>query len=319
MKVTILMAAFNGSRYIREQLDSICRQSYTDWELLVRDDRSQDNTLSILKEYELKDKRIRLITSGELYGSSVSNFSQLFDCAANIKESYFMFSDQDDIWHEDKIKVSVNYIQQIEQRMQDKSPVLVYGGFNFVDEHGAPIAKQVQMPEKLALTGLLTENHAYGCTMIFNRGLYEKVGHIPATAENHDYWIALVAAAFGTTALNPQKLINYRQHGQNASGTVERSSANSRIGRYIKNVNYLLPVLIRNFNMMKTFYVSYTGSFSSQQDQLIGGYIRTYQKNNFSLLAFLISNRIQKKGILQNLAHYYVLLHLRSKVVAAKA
>jgi glycosyltransferase involved in cell wall biosynthesis len=315
MMVTILMATFNGEKYLSEQLDSILAQTYQDWELVIRDDLSTDNTVSIIHQYVEADSRIKLLSTKGPHGSAAVNFSMLFDYACKLSSPYVMFADQDDIWKHNKVENSLQCIQQQEAQYASAQPILVYGALEYVDAAGNVIPQELKMPEALDVNILLTENHAYGCTMILNRPLVKRIGHIPETAENHDYWVALVACTQGKAILNPEKLILYRQHANNVSGNVHRNKLSSRIHRYIKRVDFLLPVFVKNYKMINSFYRIYKGALDQDTRQLIAGYIRAYKSDILSLVTFMAKNNFRKLGRLQTLAHYYTLLHLRRKVL----
>ena len=98
-KIEILMATYNGEKYIEEQIDSIINQTYTNWELLIRDDKSKDNTASIIEEYEKKDSRIKLLRDEKGNLGFVKNFEELLK---NSQKDFIMFSDQDDIGNQTK-------------------------------------------------------------------------------------------------------------------------------------------------------------------------------------------------------------------------
>jgi len=315
MMVTILMATFNGAKYISEQLDSILAQTYTDWELIIRDDLSTDQTLSIIWKYVEADSRIKLLPSTGPHGSAVQNFSMLFDYAVTLSTPYIMFADQDDVWKTNKVESSIAYIQRQESRTTSSYPILIYGALQYVDTKGHIIPQKLNMPAALNVRMLLTENHAYGCTMILNRALVQQIGHIPVTAENHDYWVALVACTLGNAVLNPEILISYRQHANNVSGNVHRNRLSSRMHRYIKKVDFLLPVFVKNFNMINAYYNIYRAALDSETRALIGEYITAYKSDVRSLMSFMVKNNIRKFGRLQTLAHYYTIVQLRRKVL----
>ncbi|WP_442589152.1 glycosyltransferase [Pedobacter sp. AW31-3R] len=315
MKVTIMMATFQGEHFIRQQLDSIISQTFTDWELLIRDDLSTDTTVDILKIYAARDRRIILMgTEGE-HGSAAINFSALFDLACMRKQSYLMFADQDDIWHPDKISSSVAFIQEKEFNEGKGFPVMIYSAFQYIDVNGRKIDQELNIPEKLDFKVLLNENHAYGCTMILNRALVDKVVHIPHSVENHDYWVSLVACAFGKAIFNPEKLIDYRQHNNNVSGNVEKRNLSSRLHRYVENKDFMFPVLSKNFKMIGLFYNTYLSSLKEKDSTLVSGYLYAFRKGTLSLIFFMIRNGMHKVGFMQTLAHYYVLIQLRNKIV----
>ena len=309
------MATFNGAKYLTEQLDSILAQSYHDWELIIRDDLSSDDTLAIVQKYVEADRRIRLLSAAGKHGSATINFSVLFDYARTLSTPYVMFADQDDIWKSDKIEDFLQFIQEQEQQLQASYPIMIYGAITYVDSTAKVIPQELKMPDALRFKILLTENHAYGCTMILNRALVEAIGHIPETAENHDYWVAMVACTLGKAVLNPKKLIDYRQHTSNVSGNVHRNRLSSRFNRYIKHMDFLLPVFVKNFRMVKSFYGIYKAELDETTRSLIAGYIKAYESGNFSLLYFMARNKFRKLGLLQTFAHYYTLSHLRRKVL----
>lgn len=312
------MATYNGAAYLQEQLESIINQTYTDWELWVRDDLSTDNTPELLAAYAAKDARIKVLDLPGKHGSAAINFSVLFNYTAQHTNGYIMFSDQDDIWLKDKVEKSLNYIKTLESHVRSDMPVLVYANFQFVAADGAIIDKDIPIPASLALKGMMTENHAYGCTMILNPALVKAVEHIPYSVENHDYWVALVAATFGTAIFNPEKLLHYRQHGNNVSGTVARSTANARLARYFKNTRLLLPELQIRYKMLSMFYTTYKDKFNTTERRLLKSYLDAFQKSSLRLLRVMLTNGIGKLGILQTLAHYYTLCRLRADILSDK-
>jgi len=315
MTVTILMATFNGAKYVEAQLDSILAQTHQDWALIIRDDLSTDQTPSIIQKYAEAESRIKVLSDNGQHGSATLNFSALFDYAYKHPAPYVMFADQDDIWHKNKVAHSLQFIQAQEQTASASQPILVYGALEYVDAKANVIHQELKMPPALDISMLLTGNHAYGCTMTLNRALVEQIIQIPETAENHDYWVALVACAFGKAVLNPEILISYRQHLDNASGNLHRSRLSSRYNRYVKRVDFLLPVFVNNYIMIQAFYRQYKGSLEGQVSQLISGYLKAYKSNPLSLMLFMARNRFRKLGRMQTLAHYYTVLQLRRKVL----
>ncbi len=124
MKIDILMATYNGERFLREQIDSILEQSFSDFRLLISDDLSKDNTREILNEYVKKDRRVIVFLQNKNLGT-VQNFEFLMQ---KVESKYFMFSDQDDIWQKDKIEKS---LEKIEETKSD----LVYTNLQVVDQN----------------------------------------------------------------------------------------------------------------------------------------------------------------------------------------
>ena len=123
-KIDILLATYNGEKYIKEQIDSILNQSYTNFNLIISDDSSTDSTVEILKEYEKKDERIKLIVQKENLGY-IKNFEYLL---TQVNSKYYMFSDQDDFWVNDKVLKSYN-------KLVKENLDLVFCDLEIVDEN----------------------------------------------------------------------------------------------------------------------------------------------------------------------------------------
>ena len=124
-KVAILMATYNGEKYLSEQIESIINQTFTDWVLYIHDDGSTDGTLEIIKKYvKIYPKKIILI-QGERTGGAKFNFFSLMD---KVTAEYIMFSDQDDWWLPDKINKTLEKCIKIENGQKD-TPVVVFTDF----------------------------------------------------------------------------------------------------------------------------------------------------------------------------------------------
>lgn len=107
--VAILMATYNGDKYIEEQIQSIINQTYKNWQLFIRDDGSSDETLKIIKNFTNIDHRIHKITDNLGNLGPCLNFNELIK--THLEYKYIMFADQDDVWLENKIMISVNKIK----------------------------------------------------------------------------------------------------------------------------------------------------------------------------------------------------------------
>ena len=106
-KVVVLLAAYNGEQFIKQQLDSILNQQYVDFSIIISIDKSTDSTLSIVNEYVKEYSNIHILPYGDCYGSAGKNFTRLL-CEVNLYPyQYISFADQDDIWLPDKLKRAV--------------------------------------------------------------------------------------------------------------------------------------------------------------------------------------------------------------------
>ena len=102
MKVAILLATYNGEKYLRAQLDSLYAQSYRDWKLYVNDDGSTDGTLTILQEYAQRYGNIDL----QVNEHSLRSLRNFMDLLRRAEADYYIFSDQDDVWMPEKVEKS---------------------------------------------------------------------------------------------------------------------------------------------------------------------------------------------------------------------
>lgn len=221
-KIDILLATYNGEKYLEAQLDSILNQTYSNFRLLISDDCSSDNTQKILKEYEKKDNRIQLFFQEKNLGV-MKNFEFLLK---NVKNDYYMFSDQDDIWKQEKIEKSL-------KKLLETNSDLVYTDLEVVDEN-----LNVTYPSYWKLKGIYNKikkynnfeslylnNFVTGCTMISKSKLIKDVLPLPNTSKYvlHDYWIPLIISQKGKIAYIEEPLIKYRQHKNNKIGSKKRS------------------------------------------------------------------------------------------------
>jgi glycosyltransferase involved in cell wall biosynthesis len=225
-KVLIFLATRNGEIFINEQIESIINQSFMDWVLLIRDDVSTDNTLSLLTKWCSTDSRIHLLDNlDELSGSALNNFSRLVSCRNKYQADYFCFCDQDDIWAADKLYKSLKALIEIENISGwKKLPALVHSDLEVVDRNLYTINRSFVKMMRLRPSNesmparLLSRNEVTGCTLLCNQALLDIASPIPNNVIMHDWWLALVAAYTGRVRFLDETLVHYRQHSQNVIG-----------------------------------------------------------------------------------------------------
>lgn len=230
--VSIALATFNGERYLEELLDSIEQQSYPNLELVIADDGSSDRTLSLLKDRQWKRPCRILRPAGRL--GVIGNFSRAIENAAG---KYIALADQDDYWKADKLTLLVACIESLESNARGCRPALVFSDIAVVDgglrELSGSLFEGGYSDKRCGrLADFLIINHVPGCAMLFNRALVEKSMPIPAGFKMHDWWLIMVAAAYGSIALVDRPLILYRQHGLNTVGAGAKKS--SRLDKLAK-------------------------------------------------------------------------------------
>ena len=232
-KIDILLATYNGSKYLHEQLDSILNQSYGNINVIIRDDGSSDNTVMIIKEYEEKDNRVKLLSDNLGNLGFVRNFGELMK---NSTSEYLMFSDQDDIWYNNKVETSYKRIKAIEEKNGKSCPILVHTNSKIMN---------YEIRTKSLFISDCAKNSSFensffnffvqGSTMIINKFL--KIESLPFSKEVylHDRYLHLITEFIGVRSYIDVPTMDYRQHSSNEIG------ASSNVIKKIKSKRYFNP------------------------------------------------------------------------------
>lgn len=218
--VQILLSTWNGERWLPELLASLSRQTFRDWQLLVRDDGSTDQTLKILLDWQAAnpDKVAGIIADGQNLGATRS-----FSLLAEISSApYLMFCDQDDVWFPEKIERQYARLHHLQETHGETTPLLVHSDLVVVDQDKNLLSLSFQelrgFHVKQEKQAYLLDNVVTGCATAFNRAAAQLAFPAPLHAMQHDRWLALVCAWFGHIGTIPYPLVLYRQHGQNLLG-----------------------------------------------------------------------------------------------------
>ncbi|MBL6904647.1 MAG: glycosyltransferase family 2 protein [Gammaproteobacteria bacterium] len=232
-KIAVLLSTYNGERFLGEQLNSLLAQSYSNFILVVRDDGSSDGTVAILEGYALANPgQIHLLPRDDENKGASGGFAFLIDyvlqnkTAIGLESAYMMFCDQDDTWFPDKIEKQVAAMIDAEADGDSAQAVLVHSDLEVVSEQNTVIAKsliryQGLEIERNSFENLVISNLVTGCTALINEALAAKALPIAANAIMHDWWLGLIAAAFGRIVYMDMPLVHYRQHGNNTIGAKE--------------------------------------------------------------------------------------------------
>ncbi len=221
LSVLILMAAYNGRRFIRSQIDSILAQTYENWTLFVQDDGSDDGTKEILAEYAARDPRIHLLENEGPHGA-YQNFHSLIRKAGQAEAfDCYMFADHDDVWLPGKIEFFVSRML----RYRKEVPVMLYADMSVIDEDGRTTAGSLDARFGLRLSGTWSrfyQHCVFGCNTIMNRALFAAVP--PADVNDrtigilsHDNYFAKYAALCGVVCYFPEITMGYRRYGTNVT------------------------------------------------------------------------------------------------------
>ena len=252
--IAVLLATYNGERFLREQIESLYAQTIKDWTIYVHDDGSTDGTKAILDEYVEKKDNFVVLDYPSQKGASNNFFSLL----KRVNASYFFFADQDDVWMSNKMEKCLVRMLQIEKSTISK-PVLVCCDACVTDEKLKVVSPSLwersgAYPEFLtnfnesAATPFVT-----GCTMLLNKAAKESVlWNVTEKSTMHDAFITLcVFKACGIVEPIRESLMYYRQHGENTLGAY--SKENSRLIYKLKHIKYVLKkdiALLRMLNAL---------------------------------------------------------------------
>ena len=245
--VAVLLAVYNGEKYLNEQIESILSQSFTDFKIIIRDDGSSDKSPAIIEYYCKKYPQKIFSLDGEPTGSAAKNFAALLNAC---DEDYIMFCDQDDVWLPNKIEKTLEAMKLAENG--EKTPTLVHTDLKVVDQKLNIISPsffnfQKLKQGKVTLPRLLVQNYVTGCTVMINRELKQKCGKIPPNCIMHDWWLALVAVIFGKLVCVEDATMLYRQHSDNQVGAQASHGVS-----YIKRKLATLDKVRENYNATYT-------------------------------------------------------------------
>ena len=211
-RVTILLSTYNGSKYLRYQLDSLYVQTYPDIQIWVRDDGSSDST-RVMLESEQAQGRLALLGGCDNLGPAKSFFELLKNAAAT-ETDYVAFCDQDDVWDPGKVARAVSMLTNVPAGM----PAMYCSRLELVDENLCHLA-YTESPRKIGFGNALVESVAVGCTMVLNRKAVDLIAkNLPDRVVIHDWWCYLVVSCLGEVVFDESAPIKYRQHEANTIG-----------------------------------------------------------------------------------------------------
>lgn len=215
--IAVLMCSHFGERFIESQLDTIFKQTRTDWRLWISDDHSSDRTLEILEAYRKNwgDERLS-IRLGPGRGFC-ANFLSL-TCAPDIGARYYAYADQDDLWDEDKLATGARWLDSI----APDTPALYCARTRIIDEAGRLRGHSPLFSRSEGFRNALVQSIAGGNTMMFNnpaRRLLMEAGS-EIDVQTHDWWAYIVVTACGGRVYyDPRATVGYRQHPDNLVGS----------------------------------------------------------------------------------------------------
>lgn len=253
-RIAILLATYNGGKYLQEQIDSILTQSNTDWTLYIQDDGSTDATREVIsRAAENHSDQIVFTDIGLTAQGCCCNFMSLLN---RVESQYYMFCDQDDVWLPEKIELSVARMRELEDKYSGNTPILIHTDRSFVDQNlklkrqseWNPGNQDIQTLKR-KIEGLETSNIlaiysiCAGNTMLFNRAA-KQVSFPFLNIRMHDSTLAMkVSNCHGVISAVYEPTVLYRIHENQTCGVRD---------------NRLLPKLLR---LPRTFSANMMGYY----------------------------------------------------------
>lgn len=298
-KVDILLATYNGENFLRKQLDSILQQSFEDFQIIIRDDLSKDNSLKIIDEYKKKyvDK-IKVLDSNENLGAT-QNFNALLEAST---APFVFFSDQDDVWQKDKLEKSFKLL-----KTNENIPCMVFSDLGLIDENDQSISASLYKreninPYRTKTNQLLMQNVPYGCTIGINSKLKEKITPIPKEALLHDHWIALSASLLGSIFFIEKPTIQHRIHSKNTSRaeSIHRKEQDKSLSSKLQNSNFN-HYLSKQCEQAEMLLTRFGDEITDTQRQLLLDFVQLKNTKGFERKYLILKNKFFKHKLIPTL------------------
>ncbi|MGI1690923.1 glycosyltransferase family 2 protein [Thermoanaerobacter uzonensis] len=306
--VDIILSTYNGKYYLVQQIESILNQTYKKWQLLIRDDGSSEETMEIISKYvdNFPEKIYLIPDEGNHLGSCLS----YLELIKHTTSGYIMFCDQDDIWLPNKIKLMLKKMKDMEEIYKNE-PILIHTDLKVVDEELNLISDSFWKYQRLNpnvkdLNKILVQNNVTGCTIMINQKFRELLNVIPTNAIMHDWWLNLIASAFGVIGYVKDSTVLYRQHEKNEVGAKKYSL--SFILSLIFKLKKLLSSIEKIINQGKDFYSIYGNMLTKGQKEVVYNFITLLEVGRFRRIYRIFKYKFFKYGFLRNLGFIIVML-----------
>lgn len=303
-KIAVLLCTYNGTKYIRKQIDSIINQTEVNWTIFASDDGSTDDTVAILSEYQSRLGKDRFIIIKGPGKGFAWNFINLLEASGN-EYSHYAFSDQDDEWHTDKLARGLLYLDKIAAEI----PAVHCGRTLLVDENDKEIGYSPLFQKTPSFKNALIQSIAGGNTMMLNNSARSIIIKTPRWYEivSHDWWIyILITGCDGKVFYDEKPTINYRQHtdnivGSNMSwlGRIQRISGllDGKFRMWIqKNLDAMaamdIPLSKENKSVLALFSRARNASFVERV--LIFWKLKMYRQTLFGTIALFVAIILKK-------------------------
>ncbi|MCR4717369.1 MAG: glycosyltransferase family 2 protein [Lachnospiraceae bacterium] len=277
---TILMATYNGEKYVIDQIKSLLDQTYRPLEIIVIDDCSTDNTVDVIRRYCDSYDIGRLVTVKEsgLNKGVVKNFLDAINSFRDRK--YIFLCDQDDYWQPNKVELMMKKMLQLEN--EDNMPYVLCHNYNIADENNNVIEqKEIGSVE---FKDLIYHPQIPGCCMMINGLLIERLRVASDKINMHDWYLSLVAGLLGKNVVLDEYLVNYRQHEDVVSGLKENKSSLEIINKYRRGA------VVSNGNVLEAYYQLLAFATVYSEYKNFSSLVESNKKHNYLNIALWHKN-----------------------------
>lgn len=246
--VMVALSTYNGELFLGAMLDSLLRQDYPNFRVVIRDDGSSDATIAIIDAY-CSHHPGKIFRSKLLTGNLGVTRSFLGLLGAIEQGEYLMFCDQDDVWFDNKISMFMASMREVEH--DGATPVLVFGDMTVTDQYLNIVAPSFWAYQRIDPSTaadwrrLMMSNVVTGCSSMCNPAAVGRLLSAPPLSVLHDHLAAIVVARSGfVVALNKPTMF-YRQHVENVEG------AHSFGFRYLMGrLGYFFRIIVPRYRVM---------------------------------------------------------------------
>jgi glycosyltransferase involved in cell wall biosynthesis len=204
-RVSIITPAFNAARFLRDTIESVLRQTFDDWELLVVDDGSTDETVPIIESFVARDARIRQLRQANAGPAAARNHGM-----RAARGAFFAFLDSDDRW----LPEFLEHQLEVFARHPDTALVTANAYYLGGPHNGLPRRRPMEGNPVLALEEIILNDSAVFIMTVFRREVFEEIGGLDETqwtSEDYDFWLRAAIAGF-VFRVSTKPLALYRRH-----------------------------------------------------------------------------------------------------------
>ena len=286
-KVAILIATYNGEKYLEEQLESLLSQRGFVIEIIANDDGSVDETSDILRDYQNRGF-IKEILHTNNVGPSLAFMNLL---QHSTEYDFVALCDQDDVWDTDKIKESISHLGA-------EVPEIAVSERRYIDDQGQGIGSSPKIFKTLSLRNALVENVAYGNTIVLNAKARSSVVRAFPIGVDLDHWIYLVISAIGQVNHIDKPLVSYRLHGSNHVGT-SRLKAILSFQQSLRKIRCSVQALLSD----------YSNDLSVNGNEALQNYLRIWNsKSPFSKIDAIFNSGMYRQNNWETIVYKFGLL-----------